>query len=474
MTAINLLSACGGSGGSTDSTVIDPPVAKPVIGVAGSTVTEGDSGSSSLVFAVTMDKPASGDVSVNYKTNDGTATAADNDYLPVDDVLTIVTGLTTAEVAITVWGDLNAENNESFTLALSNPTSNVAIGQSSATGTILDDESVSELVDIPRGLLSHGNKGRALDQAIIDHDNVSGFLVLDGWDDIEVTEGVFDWSHIDSEVARAKAVGKVVRLAIHAGGDSAPQWIFTNYPDVKQVIWYDKVSGDIEWLPAYWDPVYIEIKRRFYEAIGTRYANEPAVFAVSASMVDPNTGDWAFRAGTDEQIQSYLDAGFTEERFIAAYKTVLDYGMAAFQNKRVVTAVGPVPLTLVSDKFFAVHEVLDYAYATYGDRLIIAKGALHAATPDPATAPSDSQWQTISKYSPNVAGQFVWSVSGDPDFKMNGGTPYDSSEAAVIFRRAAENGKRYGMRWIEPWNVDFLNPDLQDEIANAALLLQSD
>lgn len=339
---------------------------------------------------------------------------------------------------------------------------------------LLDDGPSSQLVAFPRGLLSHGGKRKALDQAIIDNPSVSGFLVLDGWQDIETQEGVFDWSHIDSEVARAKSAGKVVRLAIHAGGDSAPAWIFDNYPVVKQVIWYNKQSGDIEWLPAYWDPTYLEIKQRFYQAIGSRYKDEVSVFAISASMVDPNTGDWAFLAKTEEQTQSYIDAGFTEQVFIDAYKRLIDNAMAAFENKRVITAVGPLPTALVSDRYAALHTVLDYVFAAYDNRLIIAKGSLHAATPVPSELPAQNAWNTIDKYSPNVAAQFVWSVSADSEFKMNGGTAYEESAVGDIFLAAAQVGKEYNLRWIEPWSSDLLNPDLAAEIISVANLFQSD
>jgi hypothetical protein len=57
---------------------------------------------------------------------------------------------------------------------------------------------------------------------------------------------------------------------------------------------------------------------------------------------------------------------------------------------------------------------------------------------------------------------------------VNGKQPYSESEIPAIFRKAAEMGKKYGMRWIEPWRIDLLNPDLQDEIAYAASLLSKD
>lgn len=449
----------------------------PAMSVADATVVEGDSGTSSLLFKVTLDTLANGYVDVNFTTSDGTATTDDGDYYSAYGTATIQPGFTSTEVVVSVIGDKKPEFDETITLTLSNASANVMLDREIATGTILTEElpgqTASQLPKLPRGVISHGAKGRPIEQEILDNTNVTGFLVLAGWNDIESSEGVYNWEHIDSEVARAKATGKVIRLTIHAGGDSAPDWIYQNYPAVKRIIWYDKITGETLWIPAFWDPAYIEIKKRFIETVGNRYKDTDTIFAVSASMADPNTNDWAFVVMDEAQKQSYLDAGFTEEAFIRAFKTLIDAAMLSSQNKYVVTAVGQIPATLVHDKLSAVHQVLDYCYQAYGDRLIIAKGALHAAIPEPSES-FGTAWETILTYSPNSAAQFVWSVTRDPEYKMNGRTPYSQSEISAIFRMAVEKGKSYGLRWIEPWRIDVLNPDLQDEIAYAATLLSAD
>ncbi len=449
----------------------------PKLSVSDAQTVEGDAGLSYLKFEVSLDTLANGYVDAAFTTADVTASVVDHDYIATDGRVTIAPGFTSGEVLVGIMGDTNIEADETLTLTLSDVSANAVLDRTTATGTIFTEEmpgkDVGVLPRVPRGVISHGAKGRPIDQEILDNPNVTGFLVLDGWNDIETAEGVFNWEHVDSEVARAEAAGKHIRLTIHAGGDSAPAWIFQNYPQVKRIIWYDKITGEPLWIPAYWDPDYVQIKSRFIEAMGNRYKDTATIFATSVSMADPNTNDWAFVVLDETQKQSYLDAAFTEEAFITAYKQLIDTAMAAFPNQYVVTAVGPIPRVLVNDKFAAVHQVLDYAYATYGDRLIIAKGALHAAIPEPSES-DGTAWETMMIYAPHTAGQFVWGVTRDPDYKMNGKIPYGASEIPAIFRKAAERGKQYGMRWIEPWRIDLLNPNLQDEIAYAATLLSED
>lgn len=460
--------------------VVEPIPVEPLpsASISDSTVHEGNSGTSELQFTVTLDAPANGFVNVNYTTTDGSATAEDNDYVPVNGMLTIDPGFTSTVVVIGIRGDNTPESDETVTLTLSQPTSNVTLEQRVATGTIINDDQPEEiqqsLPDLPRGIISTSGKRLRISQNILENSTITGFMVVEGWNEVEIAEGIYDWSHIDSEVARAKAAGKVVRLSIHIGGDDTPQWLSQNYPEIKNVIWYDKRSGSAMSIPAYWDSKFIEVRRRFFEAVGNRYQNEPTIFAVSGSMVNPNTGDWTFAAQTTEQVQSYLDAGFTEEVFIDAHKRVLDYAMAAFKNKYVISAVGPIPRELVSDKYSAVYKALDYAYATYSNRLIIIKGSLSSGTPSASVVPENHHWQTIRKYSPNASAQFVWSVTDDPDFKMNGKVPYAVNQNKDIFWNAVQIGKSYNLRWIEVWSIDLLNPDLQDDIRAAALLFSSD
>ena len=325
----------------------------------------------------------------------------------------------------------------------------------------------TELEPIPRGIISHSGNRQPIPQAIIENPNVVGFLVIDRWSQIEPVEGEFDWSHIDSEIARAEEEGIVVRLALHLGGDDTPDWVMENYPEIKQIYNYDKRSGEKIWFPAYWDRNFLKVKGRLYKAIGERYRKSPAVFALPASMCDPNTGDWAFIIKDEEQYQTVIDAGFTEARFISAHKQVINMAMRHYGDKYVVTAVGGLPSFLkrngdIEEDSGALNAVLEYAFNRYSTRLIIAKGALHAKTPHPIETDNLKGWQTIYDYRPQAAAQFVWSFDNDREYKMNGKTPYTADEIPRLFDEIMERVWAYELNWIEPWKADLLNPDFDD------------
>ena len=114
------------------------PMSIPTITVSGGNVAEGNAGTASLLFTVTL-APATGNtVTVNYATGGGTA-APGTDYGQVSGTLTFGPGTTTLTVAVPVTGDVIDEANETVTLTLSAAT-NAVIGTAIAQGTIADDD----------------------------------------------------------------------------------------------------------------------------------------------------------------------------------------------------------------------------------------------------------------------------------------------------------------------------------------------
>ena len=100
---------------------------------------EGDSGTTSYVFTITKTGSTAQDAKVDYATVDGTATAP-SDYTAITPTtLTFLPGDTTKQITVLVNGDTNVENNETFTVHLSNAV-NATISDADGTGTILNDD----------------------------------------------------------------------------------------------------------------------------------------------------------------------------------------------------------------------------------------------------------------------------------------------------------------------------------------------
>ena len=129
----------------------------PDISIDDQSVTEGDAGTSTLTFNVTLSNPSDQTVAVDYTTTDGTATTADGDYDATANSVTFDPGQTTKTVDVTVNGDLTHESDETFTVDLSNALNgNVLAG--SGTGTILDDDA-SPTISVANASVTEGNIG---------------------------------------------------------------------------------------------------------------------------------------------------------------------------------------------------------------------------------------------------------------------------------------------------------------------------
>jgi Calx-beta domain len=118
---VNLSSPTGGAVIATPSTtiIIQDNDAKPVVIVGGTIVKEGDSGTKNLAVSVNLDHRSVQDITVDFATVNGTATAG-SDYVATSGTVTLPAGTLTAPLNITINGDTTVEPDETFTISLSN------------------------------------------------------------------------------------------------------------------------------------------------------------------------------------------------------------------------------------------------------------------------------------------------------------------------------------------------------------------
>jgi predicted extracellular nuclease len=124
-----------------------------VLTIANVAVGEGDSGTTDMVFTVTRANGSTGAVDVTYTIADGSTDSGDfgSGFLATGTV-SFADGETTAQIHVPIQGDTEFESNETFTIALSDPTGGATLGaQSTATGSITNDDAA------PAGTLTIGN-----------------------------------------------------------------------------------------------------------------------------------------------------------------------------------------------------------------------------------------------------------------------------------------------------------------------------
>ena len=102
----------------------------PVISIADATVTEGDSGTTNVIFTFSLSEPSAQTVRADYFTIDGNgvgnptgvgdATTADNDYVSKTGFVEFLPGETSKTKTFVVNGDTNIESDELFWVGLQN------------------------------------------------------------------------------------------------------------------------------------------------------------------------------------------------------------------------------------------------------------------------------------------------------------------------------------------------------------------
>lgn len=126
---------------------------------------EGNAGNSPMVFTATLSRPVQGTVTANFATSDLTALVPDNDYVAANGTLTFASGVTSQTVTVQIVGDTKVENDERFTLGLTNLTrpagiTAVSFGPNAIVeGTIQNDD--TSTLTLANATLVEGNSGSA-------------------------------------------------------------------------------------------------------------------------------------------------------------------------------------------------------------------------------------------------------------------------------------------------------------------------
>ncbi|NJO46348.1 MAG: hypothetical protein HC835_12355 [Oscillatoriales cyanobacterium RM2_1_1] len=92
-------------------------------------------------FIVNRIGGSDGAISVNYATQEGTATPG-SDYVPVNTTVNFASGELSKTVSVNLIDDTLVETDETFNLVLSNPTRGAALGAATTTATILDNDTI--------------------------------------------------------------------------------------------------------------------------------------------------------------------------------------------------------------------------------------------------------------------------------------------------------------------------------------------
>lgn len=321
--------------------------------------------------------------------------------------------------------------------------------------------------EVPRGVFSLSPAGVACSAAVLSNPDVDGVGIRQDWQDLEPTEGVFNWTFLDAEVARASAAGKKILLRINTQY-SKPPWVTKAVQDAGSTFFSWDKDGVPTTIPVFWDPTFLTKKKAMIAALGAHFTNQEAIKIVWTSFANASSEDWSV-PHTPPDVTNWLAAGYTTDKLLEAGKQIVDATMAAFPNQFVTLAVAGNGRAkqggqLDPDENYAARTAVAAARGTWPGRLIVQKNSLSTSNP---TAPgTGTLFQILWDSRPDVGGQMLDACYGDTTYRNNAGV---ADDAANILHRSVNLGAGYGMKYIEIYQKDVLN--LPQEIAYAHNLL---
>ena len=161
LTMTNIVAKDAGTTSKWQGLIAGAQTTQPTVSITDTTVAEGNSGTGTAAFTVTLSRASATAVTVGYSTANGTATAG-QDYTAASGTLTFAPGVISQKLNVAVAGDTVVEPDETFTVSLANP-SGAALGTATATASVTNDDTAVVVtpptVSISNATVAEGNSG---------------------------------------------------------------------------------------------------------------------------------------------------------------------------------------------------------------------------------------------------------------------------------------------------------------------------
>jgi hypothetical protein len=228
---------------------------------------------------------------------------------------------------------------------------------------------------VVRGVFAMSVMSKPIPDAVLANPDITGVSLRVYWSDVEPVEGRYVWT-FDNEIARAQKAGKQVMIRVSAGTHT-PEWVYAAGVKTYEFVEHNahmKEAGAKKVMPIPWDPIFLKKWTGFIQEMGRKYADNRSVVLVQ--MAGPNkAGGEILLPKSDVDKANWPRAGYTKERYVGAYKVVIDaYDTAFPKTPLALDACGP----LYEDG--AQEAIIEYAHEKIGKRFCVQHNGLAAKT----------------------------------------------------------------------------------------------
>jgi hypothetical protein len=284
---------------------------------------------------------------------------------------------------------------------------------------------------------------------------VDGIVIRTFWSNVQPTPDRFDWSFIDSQVQAASDSSKKVILLVLPGAFT-PQWALQGVQSAQFVVDYGFVQGTTITLPMPWDATYLNRWFAFVRVLGQRYDSNPAVVNIPASGPTSISEEMSL-PNDPTAVAQWKQLGYSLQEYEDAWQQTLAAYVQSFPTTQISLTFYPgLPIPDAAAETATRVDVANFAFTNYGQQVTFQENGLSARKADPHLG-----YDLVQQYSTKTTAGFEMGTSATekPD-QMGGNTATSALQASV------ELGLKAGIKFLEIYEKDGLNPDLQSILAS--------
>jgi PKD repeat protein len=311
---------------------------------------------------------------------------------------------------------------------------------------------------------------------ILSNKYVDGIAVRADWSFIESSQGVYNWSYLDSMINAATAAGKKVALSIKAGA-LTPAWVYA--AGAQSFTFITATSPTAQTIPVPWDPVFLTQWTNLITALGNRYSSNATLTQVKLTGINYVSSETGLPRSTGVQVTSggktwtttndvanWVAASYTRTKVENAWQTIADAWAKAFPQQQIASELTPYnfpPIDNNGNVFSNPQggdnqiqtDFINLGMARYGTQFVAQNDGL-----------SDTWiFQSIANVADQVTTgyEMLWYVTGDTTYRMNGGT-------AIAITTELQNAVNAALaahaRFLDIYPEDITNSSLQNVLAS--------
>ncbi|HTP08923.1 MAG TPA: beta-galactosidase [Anaerolineae bacterium] len=285
---------------------------------------------------------------------------------------------------------------------------------------------------------------------------VDGIMIRTFWSDVQPMPDQYNWSFIDSQIQTASTNGKKVILAVLPGAFT-PSWALQGVQSAQFAADYGFVQGTTITLPMPWDSTYLKRWLNFVRILGQRYDSNPAVVNVSATG-PTSVSDEMSLPNDPSAVAQWKQLGYTVQKYENAWQQTLAAYIQSFPTTQVALTFYPgLRIPDAAAETATRVDVANFAFTHYGQHVTFQENGLTARKSDPRLG-----YDLVQQYASKATAGFEMGTSATEKPDRMGGTTATSALQASV-----DLGLKAGIKFLEIYEKDALNPDLQSILSNA-------